>query len=768
MKTRLLIGAFLGILACNPLSAKTWFVNLAATGTQSGASWANAFTTLQPAINAAASGDSIFVAKGTYYPTVAADGISVNNRDKAFVLKNDTRLFGGFAGTETNFAARATDSNSLHVTNRTTLSGNLGNAADSTDNAYHVVISVGLLSFIFDGFTVADGYADGLTPLMIGGRAIGRHYGGGVFNDSTIGGYSNVVFANNTAKSFNAEEGGGGGMYNYKGSLTIFTAVFFRNHAQNANGGGMKNNASKPSVLNSHFYQNTASTDDEGGGAINNVAHSDAVFNNLLIEENWTDGSGGGVYNDSSFPLFTNSIFRNNTAEVCGGGMDMDNGSNGNLSNVLFTGNTAGEDGGGLYGWKSDVTLNAVRFIGNHAVNNGGGMYNYNTCNPKLTYTIFTKNTAGNNYGGFGLERNSTATITNTLFSRNQAVNNGGGLGSEDNHGSAATLILTNVTVVNNSASSGGGGYDYGTTTQLRNSIVFGNYPDDVDINPLLILNVRKVIVNDGSGPVFFSDGSVSTTGVSVSSFIFIDTANSDYRLIAGSPAIDAGDSSFYSSSSTPNLSTVKTDLLNVNRIMGKNVDLGCYEFCTNTVTPTAVVSVAPGSVVPTGIIVVFQVNTTNAGANPIIKWWKNNTVIAGATSVNYGATAGTDFMDGDSIWATVRSLEPCTVPDTAKSNKIAMHITSSVQNTPLTTFDLSVAPNPNNGAFTLNGHFAKDKTYNLIITDVTGRSIYQESFKLKGNEKQVALPATVPGGVYLLSVKEKNQGQQTIRLIVK
>jgi predicted outer membrane repeat protein len=381
MKTRLLLGAIFGILAFNPATAKTWFVNLAASGTQSGASWANAFTTLQPAINAAVSGDSIFVAKGTYYPTVAADGISTNNRDKAFVLKNGTRLFGGFAGTEANFAARAADSNSLHVTNLTTLSGNLGNVADSIDNAYHVVISTGLSSFTFDGFTVANGYADGTTPLMIGGRAIGRHYGGGVFNDSTSGSYSNVVIANNTAKSFNAEEGGGGGMYNYKGSLLVISAAFYRNHAQNANGGGMKNNASKPNVILVHFFQNTASTDDEGGGAINNVDHSDANFNNVVIEDNWTDGSGGGVYNDSSFPIFFIAVFKNNTAEVCGGGMDMDNGSNGNLNNVLFTGNTAGEDGGGLYGWKSDVTLIAVRFIGNHAVNNGGGMYNYNTCN---------------------------------------------------------------------------------------------------------------------------------------------------------------------------------------------------------------------------------------------------------------------------------------------------------------------------------------------------------------------------------------------------
>jgi hypothetical protein len=301
----------------------------------------------------------------------------------------------------------------------------------------------------------------------------------------------------------------------------------------------------------------------------------------------------------------------------------------------------------------------------------------------------------------------------------------------------------------------------------MRNSIVFGNYPDDVDINPALILNVRRVIAGDGTNPLFFSDGSVSTTGVPVSASIFVDTTNSNYRLITGSPAIDAGDSSFYSSSSTPNISTVKTDLIGANRIMGKNVDLGSYEYCTNTVTPTVVVTVSPGNVVFSATSVVFHGSTTNAGTNPLIQWWKNNTAIAGAIGANYTAIAGTDFIEGDSIWAKIRSLEPCTVPDTAKSNKIAMHIASGVKNTPQTSFDLSIAPNPNKGAFTLNGDFDKDKTYILIITDITGQSIYKESFKLQGNEKQIALPATVSSGVYMLSVKEKNQGQQTIRLII-
>ncbi|MEO6830598.1 MAG: choice-of-anchor Q domain-containing protein [Chitinophagaceae bacterium] len=769
MKGYFFIAASFAVLAANSATAKTWFVNLAATGTASGASWANAYTTLQPAISAASAGDSIFVAKGIYYPTVAADGVSTDNRDKAFMLKNGTFLFGGFAGTEANYAARKNDSTSLHVTNLTTLSGNLGNVADSTDNAYHVVIASGLAPFLFDGFTVAYGNANGTTPLMVGTRSIGRHYGGGVYNDSTFGRYSNVIIANNTAVSFDATEGGGGGMYNYHGNLQIQQAVFLKNHANNANGGGLKNNGGTAQVSFSHFLQNTSVTDDEGGGAANNIEHGNAAFNSVVFEANWTSGSGGGVYNDSSSSSFNLCTFIYNAADGSGGGVDFDNGSSGSLINVLFYRNSSTDDGGGLYSWKSNSILDYVQFSYNVAGNNGGGMYNYNTCNPQITNTQFSNNQAGNDYGGFGLERNSTAILTNVLFSRNQAARNGGGLGSHDNSGTTATLIATNVTVVNNTALTGGGGYDQGSTTQLRNSIIFGNYPDDVDINPALILNVRSVIVNDGTGPLFFKDGSVSTTGVSVSASIFVDTTTSNYRLITGSPAIDAGDSTFYSATSTPNLSAIKTDLRGADRIMGNNVDLGAYEYCTNTVMPTATVSVTPSGIVWYLDSAVFTLSIINGGTNPTIQWWKNNSPIAGANGLTYTAKAGVAFLDKDTIWAKIQSSAPCVLPDTAKSNKIGMTVLhEGVAGISPADLELGIVPNPNKGSFSLNGNFKSNKTYNLVITDIVGRRIYQEDFQSGSNQKQILLPATVLPGMYLLSIKQQELGQQTIRLVVE
>lgn len=138
MKYALVITYLLVAIIGN--SQITWFVNASNTGTQNGQSWTTAFANLQPAIDTASIGDTIFVAAGTYYPTSIAGG-GTNPRDRAFILSSHARIFGGFAGTEASLSDRQSDSVSLHVTNKTTLSGDIGTLNDHTDNAYHVVFA---------------------------------------------------------------------------------------------------------------------------------------------------------------------------------------------------------------------------------------------------------------------------------------------------------------------------------------------------------------------------------------------------------------------------------------------------------------------------------------------------------------------------------------------------------------------------------------------------------------------------------------------------
>src|SRR5262245_58763990 len=74
------------------LSMTTYYVDDSATGLSDGSSWTDAYTGLQPALTAAASGDTIQVGQGTYRPTTTlARGIS-------FMLKDGVAVMGGYRG----------------------------------------------------------------------------------------------------------------------------------------------------------------------------------------------------------------------------------------------------------------------------------------------------------------------------------------------------------------------------------------------------------------------------------------------------------------------------------------------------------------------------------------------------------------------------------------------------------------------------------------------------------------------------------------------
>src|SRR6187551_1528035 len=119
---------------CFTSQARILYVQPIATGAGDGSSWLNAFTNLQLAIDAAALGDTVFVAAGTFYPDHRHLGDSL--RHSTFYVNKTIHLFGGFSGltgTEGGFSGR--DLNLY----QTILSGDLGMVGDRTDNAFHVM-----------------------------------------------------------------------------------------------------------------------------------------------------------------------------------------------------------------------------------------------------------------------------------------------------------------------------------------------------------------------------------------------------------------------------------------------------------------------------------------------------------------------------------------------------------------------------------------------------------------------------------------------------
>jgi hypothetical protein len=204
-----------------------FYVNDDAVGLNTGQSWADAFTDLHLALQPAQAGDEIWVAEGFYLPDTASD------RNRTFTMPSGVRLLGGFAGTEQTAQERMPET---HVT---TLSGNIGNPADSTDNAFTILyMAYPDENTYVSGFTLEHGYAKSDTSF---GNVSPYRAGGAVYvmmKDSTAYPvFDRCLFRNNYA-------GGNGGAIIFWGQLTKgcspqFRYCKFENNSCGYNGGAV-------------------------------------------------------------------------------------------------------------------------------------------------------------------------------------------------------------------------------------------------------------------------------------------------------------------------------------------------------------------------------------------------------------------------------------------------------------------------------------------------------------------------------------------------
>jgi predicted outer membrane repeat protein len=284
-------------------SATTRYVATSLSGTTDGSSWTNASASIQSMIDSSAYGDTVWVKGGTYFPSQDPFGNAtpIDVRDKTFYLKNGVKLFGSFAGTENSLGERTL---AVINANQTILNGDLGTTGDSTDNAYHVILSVQDDSTtVVDGFTITNGSANGSGAIWINSNALYQAFGAGMFNFHSSCTISNCIFSNNHTASL------GGGMFNTNSSVTVSNCVFEKNSSLDQ-GGGMDNEfASTVMVSNCIFWKNRAVT---GGGILNEI-NALLKISNCTFSNNFASGSGGGVNSDST--LMQNCIvFGNNDA----------------------------------------------------------------------------------------------------------------------------------------------------------------------------------------------------------------------------------------------------------------------------------------------------------------------------------------------------------------------------------------------------------------------------------------------------------------------
>lgn len=762
------------------------YVSSIATGNNNGTTWANAYTNLQTAIDASNAGDSLWVKAGTYFPTKTI-GTSTDGRSKSFILTKNVHIYGGFAGNETKFNQRIT-------TNITILSGDLGMANDSTDNAYHVVLGLnfsGTLSWL----EIKSGFASGTGADVVAGFSIDKNKGAGLYLDSgaakieyakiyqnlaTNGGagvynrksaatFLMCLIEQNRIHGLDASSGGGAGMFNVQSDVDLvdYNTIQYNRCRGVQGGGGMRNEDSNPIIFGATFMQNAAIGGDGGGGIYN--LNSTLVIGKTDFSFNNTNEEAGAIYNDGSPGTYSNVNFNNNTSGSGGAGaIENDGGSDVSFTDCIFNFNTSLGHGGAIQNWKSSIELTRVTFNENTAGGSGGAVYNYNQSSPKITNCIFYKNEAGGNGGAFYNERDSHPIITSSTFAKNKATLNGGGIYIKAG-AAACNPILTNVTIAYNTALvSGGGAWDDGLgASLLRNSIVFGNIaPTLPDISAPIAL-LATAVFNDIIGNEFYATG--LTPPVIFTANVFGDTSKIFMPIDSAGPAFNTGSNVYFSATATPNLFVDTNDVRGAARIMGIAIDLGAYEFCTTNIVASISLTNTPIFPVLENTKVAFSAAVTNQGAHPRYEWYVNDTLVQSIFSSQIILTAGTDFNTGDEIKVKLISSRPCALAQPADSmvatvNYIGINEIEKNKNA------MQLFPNPNRGDFKLKTNVVANENYMLIITDLSGNVLHKENLNVSSDwlETDVHLGKSLPSGMYILALQSMQDVKVPIRFVVQ
>ena len=414
---------------------------------------------------------------------------------------------------------------------------------------------------------------------------------------------SSPNITNSTFSGNNAAKGGA--MYNVRSRPSITNSSFSDNRA-NVAGGAMYNDDSNPSISHSSFSGRNRAKE---GGAIYNTLSSSPSITNSTFFSNFAD-EGGAMFNlDSSNPSITNSTFSNNEAFVDHGGAMYNRNSSPSITNCSFSNNeTHNRNGGAMYNMSSSPSITNCSFSDNDANNSGGAMYNIDSSNPSITNSSFSRN-RGNNGGGM-YNRSSSPSISNCSYTSNSGSSGGGMYNTFSSRPS-----ITNSTFSGNNATNGGAMYNLNSSPSITNSIFSGNRANEDGgamynvfssspsiSNSIIWNNTADDLTSSTSASIFNNDsGGTSTPNISFSiiansggsgswvSDIGDDGGNnldtdplfvseSNLRLQAGSPAIDAGNNA-----AIPN--GITTDLAGNPRIQGDIVDMGAYEFAAQSIS---------------------------------------------------------------------------------------------------------------------------------------------------------------------------------------
>lgn len=278
MRTFLLVGPVITLLAVSWSLGATIFVKADAPLPGDGLTWGTAFPRLQDALAASVPGDSLWVAAGTYHPDEGAL-VTPGDRLASFTLRNGVAILGGFAGDEdpAMFDPELRDWRAHRSVLSGDLLGNDGpNFRNYEENSVHVLVAPEGTdeTAVLDGFIVTSGNAN-LTTVFSDG-------GGGI---SIVGGSPVIrrcIFTRNRAVTH------GGAMLSHEGAPVVDACLFVGNLSL-YNGGAIYTGFSGGSLTNCVISGNRAY---EGGAVASFSAYPQIVHCTIAYNEAF---SGGGI-----------------------------------------------------------------------------------------------------------------------------------------------------------------------------------------------------------------------------------------------------------------------------------------------------------------------------------------------------------------------------------------------------------------------------------------------------------------------------------------
>ena len=336
------------------------------------------YDTIQEAIDAAQTGETIIVSPGTYY-----ENINFDNK---------------------NITVKSVNPSNASIVTDTIIDGNKAGQVVEFDND----------SSTLQGFTIQNGGANqgaGIIVYNNSSPAIKDNnitankaawYGGGIH----VSDYSDPDIINNNINGNEAIKGGG---------------IYVINHSDPTISGN---------TIESNIASESGSSSGSGGG-IYICEHCDPVISDNTIKENEASSGGGGIglYIDCSPVISGNMIKNNGNRENLwyGGGITMNSNCSPSITDNTITHNKAIFGGGISVGSICSPTIEDNIISGNQS-SSGGGIQVYEGNNTVINRNTISGNQASGNGGGINVSyKSSSTTVTGNTIEDNDA-NFGGGI----------------------------------------------------------------------------------------------------------------------------------------------------------------------------------------------------------------------------------------------------------------------------------------------------------------------------------------------------